>query len=252
MKAMITPTRIVLHGPEAESKNRILRKYPNHTDYFIRCLFCDDDGQDLAFNPKVLNDNVYVKYRRVLSSGIKIARRHFSFLGYSLSSLRSHSAWFMAPFTDDNWQHQSYDTVINSLGKFDEIRIPARCAARIDQAFLKTPYAIPLFELNILSRFIPDVKIANGERIFSDGVGTISSEAMKEFSGHLPSRSKASTCFQIRWAGAKGMLALETRLKGKVNCIRRESMIKFSSDDIYEMGICETASRPLRLWQIAR
>jgi hypothetical protein len=248
MKAMVTPTRIVLHGPEAESKNRILRKYSTRTEYFIRCLFADDDGQDLAFNPKVSNDVIFERYRAVLSSGIRIAGRHFDFLGFSHSSLRSHSVWSMATFVDEDFKQHRYADIIKGLGNFEDIRIPAKCAARIGQAFSETPYAVPIFDVDIRTHYIPDVKSKDGSRVFSDGVGTISPEAMRELWCHLPARSNAATCFQIRWAGAKGMLALDIRLKGKVFCIRKESMVKFEASDIMELGICDTASRPLRLW----
>lgn len=247
MKAMVTPTRVIFHGPEAESKNRILRKYPNHTNQFVRVLFCDDDGQDLSFNPKVSNEEVYKRYRKILRDGLQVAGKRFSFLGFSHSSLRSHSVWFVSSFTDDNFIVQSYDTIVSALGKFEDIRVPAKCAARIGQAFSETPYAVPLFDLGIQSRYIPDVKNADGSRVFSDGVGTISREAMEMFWAHLPARAAAATCFQIRWGGAKGMLALDSRLKGKVFCVRNESMMKYSSNDIMEVGICDTASRPLRL-----
>lgn len=247
LKANVTPTRVILAGPEPESKNRILRMFANHTDHFLRVLFCDDDGQDLSFNPKVSNDKVYERYRQVLRDGIKIAGRHFSFLGFSHSSLRSHSAWFMAPFLDDNFQKQSYETVIKTLGDFAGIRVPARCAARIGQAFSETAYAVPIFDLGVHHRTIPDVKSADGERVFSDGCGTLSTGAMEEFWRHLPERYKAATCFQIRWGGAKGMLSLDTRLKGKTFCTRNESMVKFESNDLMEVGICDGASKPLRL-----
>lgn len=248
MKAMITPTRIFLHGPEAESKNSILRKHSDNTEYFIRCLFADDDGQDLSFNPRVSNDVVYERYRTVLSGGIRIAGRHFDFLGFSHSSLRSHSVWFMATFVDNNLKQQKYDTIIKGLGNFEDIRVPAKCAARIGQAFSETPYAVPIFDVGIQMRYIPDVKTKNGKRVFSDGVGTISSEAMRELWSHLPVRSNAATCFQIRWSGAKGVLALDPTLRGKTFCIRKESMVKFDGTDVMQLGICDTASRPLRLW----
>ncbi|KAF4121684.1 RNA-dependent RNA polymerase [Geosmithia morbida] len=247
MKAMVTPTRVILHGPDAESKNRILRKFSNHTDYFIRCLFCDDDGQDLSFNPNVSNDAIFSRYRGVLQDGLQIAGRHFSFLGFSHSSLRSHSVWLMAPFVDSRFQRQDYQTIIKSLGTFSNIRVPAKCAARIGQAFSETPYAVPIFETNIQNRSIPDVKNADGSRIFSDGVGTISLEAAREFWARLPKSARAATCFQIRWAGSKGMLSLDTRLRGKLICIRNESMRKFPSDDAGDLGICDTASKPLHL-----
>lgn len=93
-RVTVTPSRITLHGPELEAKNRILRKYPNHHEYFIRVQFCDENGQDMnIFNPKIIHDEVWSRYKRIMGNGIQIAGRTYSFLGFSHSSLRSHSAW---------------------------------------------------------------------------------------------------------------------------------------------------------------
>ncbi|KGQ04334.1 RNA-dependent RNA polymerase 1 [Beauveria bassiana D1-5] len=246
-KAMVAPTRIFLQGPDPESRNRVLRMFPDHGDYFLRVTFCDEDGQDLSFNPRVSNDAIYERYRQVLLKGIRIAGRQFSFLGFSHSSLRSHSTWFMAPFVGADGQRQSRDTILAALGDFSDIRIPAKCAARIGQAFSETPYAVDLLKSGIGVRWISDVKSADGERVFSDGVGTLSRAAVEEFCKALPGRSTTATCFQIRWAGVKGLLVLDTRLQGKTICVRKESMMKFPSRDIQELGICDLASRPLRL-----
>lgn len=92
-RATVTPTRITLHGPELEAKNRILRKFPDHHEYFIRVQFCDENGLDLFFHPKINYEQIYNKFKSVLENGIQIAGRTYSFLGFSHSSLRSHSAW---------------------------------------------------------------------------------------------------------------------------------------------------------------
>ncbi|KAJ4152966.1 hypothetical protein LMH87_009481 [Akanthomyces muscarius] len=248
LKAMVTPTRVVLGGPDAESKNRVLRMFHEHTDYFLRVTFTDEDGSGLSFNPRVSNDYVYDQYRTVMRQGIEVAGRRFSFLGFSHSSLRSHSAWFMAPFVDHNMGRQDYVTVLNSLGDFREIRIPAKCAARIGQAFSETPYAVSLKSGSIRINYIEDVKSCVDEsRVFSDGVGTISQEALEEFWNVLPLKLGSPTCVQIRVAGIKGMLSLDPRLLGKQICIRAESMMKFPSRDFVEIGICEVAHKPLRL-----
>ncbi|KAK7429551.1 hypothetical protein QQZ08_003930 [Neonectria magnoliae] len=248
-KAMVTPTRVLLTGPEAESRNRVLRMFPNHNDHFLRVTFCDEDGQDLAFNPQVSNEQIYLRYKDVLNRGLSIAGRLFSFLGFSHSSLRSHSVWFMAPFSDErNSEPQDYNTILSSLGDFRNIRVPAKCAARIGQAFSETPYAVSLTECGIKIRQIPDVKSADGSRVFSDGVGTISMEALYEIWPRLSVQSGLPTCLQIRLGGYKGMLSLDARLDGKVICLRKESMMKFPSNDLIELGICDTSSKPLRLF----
>lgn len=89
----VTPTRYTLHGPELEAKNRILRKFPEHLEFFVRVQFCDENGLDLFFNPGVGYDKIYGKFKRVFREGIQIAGRKYEFLGFSHSSLRSHSAW---------------------------------------------------------------------------------------------------------------------------------------------------------------
>ncbi|RFU80163.1 RNA-dependent RNA polymerase [Trichoderma arundinaceum] len=248
LKAMVTPTRIMLYGPDSENKNRVMRMFPDHSDYFIRVMFADEDGQDLPLISGVKNTAVTDRWRQIMKDGIRIADRKFEFLGFSHSSLRSHTAWFSAPFVDDKGVFQNNDTIIKSLGDFSDIRIAAKCAARIGQAFSETPYAVPILENGIDIEYIPDVKTADGKRVFSDGVGTISWDAVEEVWKHLPMASTASTCFQVRLGGIKGMLSLDSRLQGKVICVRKESMMKFPSDDQTTMGICDTASKPLRLF----
>ncbi|KAL7810798.1 RNA dependent RNA polymerase domain-containing protein [Trichoderma aethiopicum] len=245
LKAIVTPTRIMLHGPDAENKNRVLRMFPRHSDYFLRVIFCDEDGQDLAMSSNVINSAIFERYRKIFKDGIQAAGRKYEFLGFSHSSLRSHSAWFCAPFSDNLQQHNN-GSIIKSLGDFSEIRIAAKCAARIGQAFSETPYAVDILKCDIGIKYIPDVKTEDGSRVFSDGCGTISWDALEEIWDHLPMTS-APTCLQVRLAGIKGMLSLDSRLKGKVICIRKESMMKFPSNDQTMLGICDTASKPLRL-----
>ena len=96
-RATVTPSRITLHGPEMEPNNRILRKFPNHHEYFIRVQFCDENGQNLQFNPRVNNAAVFTRYKEVLERGIEIAGRVYTFLGFSHSSLRAHAVWVSIP-----------------------------------------------------------------------------------------------------------------------------------------------------------
>ena len=64
---------------------------------------------------------------------------------------------------------------------------------------------------------IPDVKSRDGERVFSDGVGTISRELLRATLEKMPPKSRTATCLQIRWGGAKGMLSLDETLEGSVS-----------------------------------
>lgn len=240
-RATVTPTRITLHGPEMEAKNRILRKYPDHIDHFLRVQFCDENGQDLFFNPNVSIDKVYSRFRDVLNIGISVAGRMYAFLGFSHSSLRARSAWFSAPFVYQN-SPVFARIIIRTLGDFDKIKSPARQAARIGQAFSETPWSISLDEHQITVSRIPDTE-RNG-RVFSDGVGTISLEAAERIWGIIGESKGSPTCFQIRSAGAKGMLSLDLNLPGRK--VRfRPSMIKFQSPDKGTLEICDTSSKPI-------
>ncbi|KAI1169475.1 RNA dependent RNA polymerase-domain-containing protein [Nemania sp. FL0916] len=252
-KVQVTPTRIMYMGPEPEAKNRILRKFSRHTGYFARVQFCEEDGQDLYFNPKVSLQTIYQRFKKILSDGFSIAGRLYKFLGFSHSSLRAHAVWFMAGFIDDDQQLRSYATVIPELGNFKGIRSPARWyvfvfvgAARIGQAFSETPVAVNLVELETNICEVPDIKSKDGSRVFSDGVGTISSDLLEAVRDRLPPKWKRATCLQIRWAGGKGMLSLDVTLKGNTMCVR-DSMVKFVSQDTQNLEICDIANKPIPL-----
>ncbi len=183
-------------APELENENRVLRKFPRHHDHFLRVQFCDENGQDLYFNAKIGLDRVHSRFKQVLKEGIRIANRVYQFLGWSHSSLRSRSVWFVAPFSDGGQRH-SHLTIIKALGNFEEIFCPARCAARIGQAFSETPFAVPMTDEygdEIRKVDLADVKSRDGSRVFSDGVGTISRAALDVVADYLPRRKQPPTC----------------------------------------------------------
>lgn len=233
----VTPTGFTLHGPSHEATNRILRRYPEHTEYFVRVQFTEEDGSDLRFNPRVSLRNVYDHFRSIFREGIEIGGRVYAFLGFSHSSLRSHSAWFMAPFLYRGVL-QTYFQVVSYLGDFGSIRSPARCAARIGQAFSETPYAIECDSNGIKGTLVKDIE--HHGRVFTDGVGMISKEVNDLIRGVLPQQMSDSTCYQVRWGGAKGMLALNPLLQGRQVCWR-PSMVKFETEAVENLEICEAS-----------
>ena len=95
---------------------------------------------------------------------------------------------------------------------------------------------------------IEDVKSEDGSRVFSDGVGTISRDLLEAIHSTLPQKKNLPTCLQIRWAGAKGMLALDDDDRNEGMTIRiRPSMIKFKSRDKQNLEICDMANKPIPL-----
>ncbi|KAK4183734.1 RNA dependent RNA polymerase-domain-containing protein [Podospora australis] len=240
-RVVVSPFRITFHGPDLETKNRVLRRYGDHTDYFLRAQFCDETGQDLFFTPGVSLEPIYDRFKAVLARGISIAGRVYKFLGFSHSSLRAHSVWLSAPFVYQGTL-KIPALIIEGLGRFNKIKSPARRAARIGQAFSETPYTVSLDEYQIEVKRIPDIERCH--RVFSDGVGTISLGAVESIHTLIPESKGSPTCFQIRWAGVKGMLSLDTRLEGNVICVR-DSMTKFESDERSFLEICDMAYKPI-------
>lgn len=265
-KAMVTPTGVHLDGPHLDTKNRVIRKYSSHTDHFLRVIFCDEDWEPCRFDREVsLAEIFHERFQNVLDVGINIAGLRFEFLGFSHSSLRAASCWFMAPFVDNGRQLFAGE-VIRGLGDFSKFRSPAKCAARIGQAFSDTVSSIPIPLESV--REIEDV-VRNGST-FSDGVGTISPSILRLiWNKHGSSRIPKPTLFQFRYAGklpvctlmgfnrafplraqiiglltqkvgAKGMISLDTRLKGDVICLR-PSMIKFQGSRDKNLEICQAA-----------
>ncbi|CBX98093.1 similar to rna-dependent rna polymerase [Plenodomus lingam JN3] len=246
-KATITPTGMLLRGPDWDVSNRVLRKYGKHTECFMRVFFADEDGLSVFFDPRASQDRVYERFRGVLRNGITVAGRRFDFLGFSHASLRSHQAWFMTPFIKDGISICARD-IIEDLGDFSHIRCSARCAARIGQAFSDTIFSVRVPDSAYVTESKVDVK-RNG-RYFSDGCGTISLELMRKVWNALPPerREQRPTVLQIRYRGAKGVLSLDTSLVGEQLHVR-QSMTKYIAKEGWkDLELCGAAYKPLTVF----
>ena len=197
-RAIVTPAGTYLYGPEPEVTNRVLRKYSKFTSYFMRVSFLEEDGEPLRFETGVSNEEIYhSRFKGVLDGAIDVAGRHFEFLGFSHSSLRSQTCWFMAPFLSGG-ELLLAKIVIARLGNFLAIRCPAKCAARIGQAFTDTLSSVEIPQEAVET--ISDVEAFG--RVFSDGVGTISAQLLgRVWKKHRPGARLHPTLYQIRYAG---------------------------------------------------
>ncbi|MCJ1281547.1 hypothetical protein MMC26_000867 [Xylographa opegraphella] len=243
-RATVTPLGIYLTGPYWESKNRILRRYPDHTDYFMRVEFMEETGDPIRFEQDVSLDHIFKqRFRTVLINGFFVGDRHFEFLGFSHSSLRSQSCWFMAAFTTETGEPLDARSIIRTLGDFSHIRSPAKCAARIGQALSET---VPSVDVDLgVVELVDDIE--RNSRVFSDGVGTVSQSLIEKIWEKYAVRAKIKpTVIQIRFAGAKGMISLDTTRSGDVLMLRK-SMRKFEAPDAFNIEICGSGIRPLPL-----
>ncbi|KAL1965248.1 hypothetical protein VTN77DRAFT_6002 [Rasamsonia byssochlamydoides] len=233
-RATVTPTGIYLYGPYPETQNRVLRRFSRFNDFFLRVEFVEETGDPIMYDITSNLDGIFNdRFRVVLRDGIVIADRHFKFLGFSHSSLRARTCWFMAEFTC-NGERVDVSRMIHKLGNFQDINSPAKVAARIGQTFSDTLTSIAI-DPRIVRR-VPDIE-RNG-RVFSDGCGTLSKEVLWRINREYPRRvSVRPTVFQIRLSGAKGMLSLDSSKSGP-EIMLRKSMVKFEAADDWNIEIC--------------
>ena len=239
-KIVVTPTGTFLRGPYPEPTNRVLRRYEEHIDHFVRVIFGDEDGSSVRYDPRADQQAVYSRFRRILEGSVLVAGRAFSFLGFSHSSLRAQSVWCMAPiFLDGTLKLPEH--ILRTLGDFSNIRVPAKCAARIGQNFTDTNATIELRHRDVST--MPMVQ-RNG-RDFSDGVGTISQELLElVWRVYGTRRLLKPTVLQIRFQGYKGMVSLDSSLEGK-RLRLRDNMKKFDAPSAWNLEICGAGFRPL-------
>jgi hypothetical protein len=124
----------------------------------------------------------HIKYATAMApvAGIVLLGRRYTFLAYSSSQLKEQSTWFVC--TSDS-RSVTPEGIRTWMGDFmATIKIPAKCAARMGQCFSST------VQTSTLSlgehRLIPDVE-RNGF-VFSDGVGQISEQLLREVVLEVP------------------------------------------------------------------
>jgi hypothetical protein len=174
-------------------------------DYFARVSFSEEDGERMEFQFNTNMDRIYERVQGVLNSFIPICGRNFQFLGFSQSSMKHQTAWFMAPFFDTKkMQVFIASQVIENLGDFTGFRSPAKCAARIGQAFTDTNGFVTI-QAGATAQL---ADIERNNRVFSDGCATISTELADEIAdqySRLSMRVKP-VVFQIRYQGKQRQL----------------------------------------------
>lgn len=195
-RVTVTPTGLYLYGPEEFAANRVLRQYRAHEDCFLRVLFADEDEGKIEYDRDISNDRILQgRFLTILRNGLDVAGEHFDFLGFSNSSLKTRTCWFMRPFVHDG-SLMFAGRLIIQLGDFSGIRCPAKCAARIGQAFSESTSAVSIDERIV--KIFPDVTI--GKYMFTDGCGTISKQAWRLLKGNSSSKDQP-TSYQIRYKG---------------------------------------------------
>lgn len=223
LKVNITPTCLKLNLPNVESSNRVMRKYNNLHDRFLRVQFLSETESDRIAKDRYNNDDVWKRLLRALHKGIRIGDRTYEFLAFGNSQLREGSVTFFCPTA-----YLSCDDIRKWLGNFDHIRNIAKFGARIGQCFSTTREVRGIRVPTV--RLIDDIE-TEGE-CFSDGVGIISGLLGKLVVDEMKLDVVGEpSAFQFRMGGAKGVLAVWPReyAKHMEVCVRK-SQIKFTTE----------------------
>lgn len=245
-RLIITPAQAYCIPPEVEVSNRVLRKYRDVADRFLRITFMDEGMQ--ALNKNVLNyyaapilcggnSNISMKttmFRRVkdiLNNGFYLCGRKYSFLAFSANQLRDRSAWF---FAED--KNVGVPKILNWMGKFTNRNV-AKCAARMGQCFSSTYATIEVPWSEVDANF-PDIE-RNGY-VFSDGIGMLSTDLAAEVAARLQLSENPPCAYQLRYAGYKGVIACWPAKREGVRLYLRPSMKKFDSNHTI-LEICSWA-----------
>jgi RNA-dependent RNA polymerase len=197
-------------------KGRLLKKYDEESEYFLRVAVCDD-------HEGTLKNQKYITKAALKSKMLElnILGRKYIPLGWSPSQLRAYSLWYIHQTNDtSSGRRITREQVLNFLGSFDTIENPAKRAARIGQSFS----ASWTYDASRIKYIVEDDIISDEGFLFTDGIGKISRDLIESISLKLGLTELA--VIQIRYLGGKGILVLDESLP-KNTVVLRPSMIKY-------------------------
>ncbi|KAL4637962.1 hypothetical protein ACB092_03G116500 [Castanea dentata] len=232
-RVQITPCKVYFCGPGINVSNRVLRNYPGDIDNFLRVSFVDEELDKIystELSPRSSSGNedrrtgIYKRILSILRNGIVIGDKKFEFLAFSPSQLRENSLWMFASRKGLNAAG-----IREWMGNFRQIKNVAKYAARLGQSFSSSTETLSVgrHEIDI----IPDIGIKHGgaNYVFSDGIGKISAEFARKVALKCNCKGQTPSAFQIRYAGYKGVVAIDPTSFVKLSL--RKSMSKYESNN---------------------
>lgn len=191
-RAIITPTFTLFTPYVLDQGNRVLRKFLKTPYYGMICVFKTNDFSEDKWNNKFLIE--FIKF--ILSKGLFLGEKQYTFFDFSQSQFRNMSCWLII----------DPEKILPKTGDYSKINIVAKYGARISQTLTTTVETTLIPKENI--KEIPEVEILdeNGKNkyTFSDGVGKISVEISKKIAESQNIKGIPSA-FQGRFLGCKGV-----------------------------------------------
>jgi RNA-dependent RNA polymerase len=226
--ATVTPTTVYFNTPSVEITNRVIRQYKQHADRFLRVRFEDDEYRGntrlyASVNNKMTN--VFARVRRTLKHGIVLGPRHYRFLAWGNSQLKQHGAYLFADLPGVI----TADDIRRKMGEFSKEKIVAKCAARMGQCFSTTRTLTCRLPRIHESVCIADIRTADRQYIFTDGVGKMSDMVARLAGDRMGIKNDVPSVIQFRLGGCKGVLTIDPNMRGAIDIRVRESQFKFAS-----------------------
>lgn len=133
-RAVVTPTTIRFESPSIEYSNRVLRRWAEHADKFLRVQFADEaPGDKLRYHKNASKNDVFTRVHNTLRNGMVIGDRRYEFLAFGSSQFREHGAYF---FASDKYITAA--DIRKWMGTFDQIRVVGKYCARLGQCFCRS------------------------------------------------------------------------------------------------------------------
>ncbi|KAI0367741.1 RdRP-domain-containing protein [Pilatotrama ljubarskyi] len=242
---IVTSSRVLLEGPYDTQSNRIVRKYHDYRENFVRVEFRDENGLSIRW-PKDVSGRSLIEQRfgSILKEGLDIAGRLFRFLGYSTSGLREHTAWFMSDFEHPDEGLVTPEKIRSDLGDFSKVNmIPAKYAARIAQAFSGTDPSVRIRR----DQWDTMRDLGHSPYWHTDGQGTISPGLRDNIWEELVKAQpdKAKLTLKPSAVRFKGIVVVDETLDGE-RMFLRDSMDKYKAphEDEAEIEIAKAFVYP--------
>ncbi|KAK0409130.1 hypothetical protein QR680_004357 [Steinernema hermaphroditum] len=224
-KVIVTPSRKILLAPELVMGNRGLRDFKEKDEDVIRVQFRDDDGDKLREN-RAGRLLIQKTVGETAKKGLTVAGVRYEYFGNSGSQMRDNGCYCFA--------ESVIGKVREKIGVFDKNTSVPKRMSRIGQFFTQARR----LKKNIQrEQYLHCFDILGGNDqngkpyTFSDGVGMITPKFAEEISKDLELRGHIPSCFQFRFRGMKGVLAVNPLLadRFKSDFYIRPSQMKFQA-----------------------
>lgn len=213
-RIMVTPSTVYFTFPEHQVPNRVTRQFKAQIGSFLRVSFVTEHLSALI-GPSEFE---LARIRREFLPRFRLLDRKYELLAFSSSQLRERSLWMLASSAE-----VTRTQVVEWMGDFSHIHLPAKCASRMGLCLTNTESRIMVEEHHLR----PIAEVERNGFAFSDGAGTISKELLEAVRSNMDGELDGSAV-QIRIRGIKGVVCLDPRLSERRLCYR-PSMEKFPS-----------------------